>query len=331
VPRLALKGPSAAAVTGTLLGVAGIVAVGLALRLALRGTRTRTKLLALPVVLILLQWIAVPALNTGLATHAPRDDVPSARTLGLAGARDAPSRRRTARGWPAGTCRDRREGPPPPHPEPPCSSSTARTTTAPTRAPTCACSRGAATRCSRSTRRHGESSGRANALGWKGWDDVAGALAFLRRQPEVEPRQIAALGLSMGAEEALRASAGGIALRAIVADGAGASTAGDARLTTGGVLPASVTWTTMRAGELLSGDDEPPPLHERVTNIHVPALLIASNADGELAIDRAYAERIGPHAELWHVADAGHTRALATHPARYELRVTGFLRRALAG
>jgi pimeloyl-ACP methyl ester carboxylesterase len=294
-PRLALEGPSAAALAGTLLGVAGIVAVGLALRLALRGTRTRTKLLALLGVLILLQWIAVPALNAGLATNAPRDDVPSAAALGLAGARDVSFRAgdgtRLA-GWyvprqTRGTVS-----------APPGAAVLLLHGSHDDRSDTLAHLRMLARAgygvLALDARGHGASAGRTNALGWAGTDDIAGALAFVRRQPEVDPGRIAALGLSMGAEEALRAAADGIALRVIVADGAGASTTGDARLTAGGVLPTSVTWTTMHAVELLSGDDEPPPLRDRVASIHAPVLLIASNADGELAIDRAYAERIGP-------------------------------------
>ena len=104
-------------------------------------------------------------------------------------------------------------------------------------------------------RGHRASGGQTNALGWRGADDIAGAVAFLARQPGVDAHKIAALGLSMGAEDALRAAANGIQLRAVIADGAGASTLGDSELVAHGLEPVfvSVTWLTMRAIELESG------------------------------------------------------------------------------
>jgi pimeloyl-ACP methyl ester carboxylesterase len=178
-------------------------------------------------------------------------------------------------------------------------------------------------------RGHGASAGQTNALGWRGADDIAGAVAFLRHQPDVDGGRIAALGLSMGAEETLRAAAGGVPLRAVVADGAGASTAGDERIVSGGAIARSVTWMTMRATELLSGDAEPAPLQAVAHAIRVPVLLIASRRAGERRIDEAYRSRIGASASLWYVADADHTRALRAHPSAYATRVVGFLDAAL--
>ena len=178
-------------------------------------------------------------------------------------------------------------------------------------------------------RGHGQSDGETNALGWRGASDVAGAVTFLRRQPHVDATRIAALGLSMGAEEALRAAASGVPLAAVVADGAGASTLGDQRLASHGLsapIAISASWLTMREIELLSGDDEPPPLKDIVGGIHVPVLLISSNAPGELAIDRVLRDRIGERARLWSLTDTGHTRGLATHPSAYAWRATRFLR-----
>jgi hypothetical protein len=133
----------------------------------------------------------------------------------------------------------------------------------------------------------------------------------------------------MGAEEGLRAAGDGVALAALVADGAGASTTGDSSLTESGPIPRSVEWAGMRAVEAFSGDSEPPPLARTVARIRVPALLIASNARDELALDRAYARRIGAGAEVWHVPDAVHTKALERHPAAYAARVSHFLGAAL--
>ena len=135
------------------------------------------------------------------------------------------------------------------------------------------------------------------------------------------------LGLSMGAEEALRAAAGGVPFAAIVADGAGASTSGDQRLVEGGPLPASVSWLTMRGVELLGGGGEPPALADIAGRIDAPVLLIASGRKHEREIDERLRERIGARAVLWSVPDAGHTKAVERHPAAYAARVLGFLRR----
>ena len=177
-------------------------------------------------------------------------------------------------------------------------------------------------------RGHGRSGGRANAFGWRGASDLAGAVAFLRRTPGVDGARIGALGLSMGAETALRAAAAGVPLRAVVADGAGASTVGDQRLTGAGGLELSVLWTGIRLVEALSAEREAAPLRDLAARVRVPALLVASGADGEAAIDRALAARM-PRARTWVVPAAAHTRVLQRDPAGYAARVTGFLRSAL--
>ena len=181
-------------------------------------------------------------------------------------------------------------------------------------------------------RGHGTSGGHTNALGWRGNDDVAGAVAFLRRQEGVDPDRLGVLGLSMGGEEALRAAAEQTSLHAIVADGAGVGTLGDDRLVSHGLLSPlyfSVSWLAHREIELLSTYDEPTPLRMIVGRIEAQALLIASSRKDERAIDEAFRERIGANATLWYVADAGHTRALDKHRNTYATRVTAFFSQAL--
>jgi pimeloyl-ACP methyl ester carboxylesterase len=157
---------------------------------------------------------------------------------------------------------------------------------------------------------------------------VAGAVAFLRRQAGIDPGRIAMLGLSMGGEEALRAAAGGVPLRAVIADGAGASTSGDRALIADGALApiaATTDWLMMRLVARISGTEEPVPLTDVVRRIRVPVLLIASNRTGERAIDDAFRRRIGPGAALWYVRDARHTAALQRHPRLYAQRIGAFL------
>jgi pimeloyl-ACP methyl ester carboxylesterase len=321
LPHAILRGPTVADVAGVLLGLAGIALIVFVARLAFRGRRRRTKLLAIGIALVAAQWIVLPIVGAGLAVNAPDPRAPAASALHLPGARDVvfPARdgARLA-GWYVpgrnGAAVVLLHG-----------SHGSRADTVDHLRMLARAGYGV---LAYDARGHGASAGQTNALGWRGADDVAGAVAFLRRQPGVDPRRIAALGLSMGAEEALRAAAGGVALRAVVADGAGASTAGDERIVSDGPIARSVTWMTMRATELLSGDAEPAPLEDVAHAIRVPVLLVASRRAGERRIDEAYRSRIAS-ARLWYVADADHTEALRAHPRAYAARVLGFLDAAL--
>jgi hypothetical protein len=69
-------------------------------------------------------------------------------------------------------------------------------------------------------RGRGESEGVANSYGW-GWEkDAAGALDFVRAQPDVQDGRVGGLGLSSGADTMIDLAAHRRDLRAVVADGA---------------------------------------------------------------------------------------------------------------
>lgn len=280
--------------------------------------------LAIPACFVIAQWLIEPAINAGLATHGPRPSIASASTLGFPGARDVtfPARDGTRlSGWYVPGRNGRAvillHG-----------SHGSRSDTVAQLRMLAADGYGV---LAFDARGHGLSSGETNAFGWRGTDDIAGAVGFLDHQPGIDSHRIAALGLSMGAEEALRAAASGIPLRAVVADGAGASTLGDLQIVTHGLAPVFVseTWLTMRAIELVSGEAEPPSLKSTVGYIRVPVLLIASGASNERAIDNVYRQRIGANAALWYLPDARHTSGLAKHPQAYAARVSAFLNAAL--
>lgn len=322
----ALAGPALIDLTGLIASAAGLALVALAFRIALIGrSRLVQAVLAIPAAFVIAQWGFLPVVGAGLATNSSHPRVPSATALGLPGARDvqfeAGDGTRLAGWFVPGRTR---------------AAVVLLHGSHGTRADIedhlrMLASAGFAV-LAFDARGHGQSDGATNALGWRGASDVAGAVAFLRRQPHVDHTRIAALGLSMGGEEALRAAAAGVPLAAVIADGAGASTLGDQRIASHGLsapIAMSEGWISMREVELLSGDREPPPLEDIVSGIHVPVLLIASNAAGELAIGRAFRARIGRRARLWHLADTGHTRAFATHPAAYTSRTTRFLRETL--
>jgi uncharacterized protein len=326
VPHIALAGAGGSDYTGVLLGLGGLVLLGLAFRIGLRGRRLAVRLAIGAVALfIIAQWVVAPAITAGLATNAPRPRIPAAATLGLPGARDVSFPARDGvrlSGWYIPTRNGAAvillHG-----------SHGSRMDTVGHLRMLAAAGYGV---LAYDARGHGRSAGQTNALGWRGTDDIAGAVEFLAHQSRVDRRRVAALGLSMGAEEALRAVGSGVPLDAVIADGAGASTLGDSELTqpASGPLFTSVTWLTMRGVELLAGEREPAPLQTIVARIPVPVLLIASGRSGERTIDAAYRQRIGARATLWFVGNASHTAALTKHPHAYATRVVAFLAAALS-
>ena len=326
VPGAVMAGRRASDLSGIALALAGIALVAVALTIALRGRRRVVQVaIALPALLVTLQWILLPAVTVGVVTHAPRASIPAAATLGLHHARDVsfgardgvrldgwyvPGRNGAAIVVLHGAHGD-------------------RTSTLPYLRFLNEAGYGV---LAYDARGHGTSAGHTNALGWRGDDDLAGAVAFLRRQHGVDPSRLGALGLSMGGEEALRAAAEQTPLHAIVADGAGVGTLGDDRLVSHGLLSPiyfSVGWLAHREIELLSTYGEPSPLKTIVGRIKAPTLLIASNRKNERAIDEAFRARIGANATLWYVADAGHTQAFDSHRSTYIARLTRFYSHAL--
>ena len=76
-------------------------------------------------------------------------------------------------------------------------------------------------------RGHGDSGGRAMDFGWHGDADIAAATRYLANRPDVDRQRIGVVGMSMGGEEALGASATNELIQAVVAEGATARSAAD--------------------------------------------------------------------------------------------------------
>jgi uncharacterized protein len=177
-------------------------------------------------------------------------------------------------------------------------------------------------------RGRGESDGRPDAIGWTWQSDVAGALRWLDQRPDVDPEKVGGLGLSTGAEALLQAAAQRHDLHAVVADGAEARNLTEAARVAG---PSDLPyWAAFYATtRVLTAAGPAPDLGRLVSHLHAPALIIAAGRDQEARFGDIYAHDAHGRAELWHVPDAGHTRALRTHPAAYTARVTRFFAAAL--
>ena len=173
-------------------------------------------------------------------------------------------------------------------------------------------------------RGRGESEGQQNSWGW-GWDkDVAGAMAFLKRQPEVDPERIGGLGLSTGADVLANAAAERKDLKAVVGDGTAMGTFQDS-LNGGnpGMTPFfAVNFATVR---LVSGSEPGANLEDSMKRIHNPLLLVAAGPLEQPFVetyDRAAGDR---PVEAWFLPEVDHTAAIRQIPQAYEQRVTTFL------
>jgi len=185
-------------------------------------------------------------------------------------------------------------------------------------------------------RGHGRSQGRAMDFGWYGDDDINGAIAFLRRQPNVDSRRLAAVGLSMGGEEAIGAAAANHDIRAVVAEGATNRVAGDKAWMSDtyglrGALTEDLEALTYGFADLLTDAKPPITLHDAVRRAAPRPVLLITAGD---VPDESHAARSIQHnsprtVDVWVAPHTTHTHALASHPREWEARVVTFLDHAL--
>lgn len=185
-------------------------------------------------------------------------------------------------------------------------------------------------------RGHGRSGGRAMDFGWYGDEDVAAAVTFLEAQADVVGGRIAAVGMSMGGEEAIGATAADRRLRAVVAEGATGRVAGDKgwlseELGWRGALQEGLDWLTYALVDLFTAADRPVRLRDAVAAAAPrPVLLVTAGSVPDEAKAAKYIQEGSPTSVgVWNVAGTGHTAGLDTHPREWESRVATFLAAAL--
>ncbi len=181
------------------------------------------------------------------------------------------------------------------------------------------------------TRAQGESEGEVYALGWEDNLDIEAALDYLLQRTEINPEQIAVLGLSAGAKASLYTATQNETISAVVVEGTRWRTYEDMLLATDPEwyiwLPTE--WLSWQFVEWVTGIHDPIPLREAVPQITSTPLLLIT-ADAELATSQAYYELTRGPATIWIRDEGGHQiDALFDEPEEYEQRVIGFLNQAL--
>ena len=176
---------------------------------------------------------------------------------------------------------------------------------------------------------HGESDGRSTSAPWTMDEDIVAAVRWVAARRDVSPKKVALLGVSMGAEVAVRVAARHRDVRAIVAEGLrggakDASAAGESWLEVA-QLAALGAVSSLLTGEDAGSDAD---LVERIAPR--PLMLISAGRDVEEDINRVFVRRAGASTEHWNLPDAAHASAIGTDPEGYERRVIAFLDRALS-
>jgi hypothetical protein len=144
------------------------------------------------------------------------------------------------------------------------------------------------------------------------------------------------VGLSLGGEQALGASATNERVRAVVAEGATARSAADEawlsdRYGLRGWLQEQLERAQDRVTDSLTSAAAPPSNRAAVAaSGDTRYLLISAGSVPDEANAAAYVAAGAPdRVETWTVAGAGHTGGLDTAPDEWATRVVGFLRDAL--
>ncbi len=186
-------------------------------------------------------------------------------------------------------------------------------------------------------RGHGMSKGRGMEFGWYGDIDIAAAVSFLLAQPDVDSGRIAAVGISMGGEEALGAAAVEPRIAAVVAEGAMARTAADKVCLADvygwrGRIQVELERIQYWLADQLTTASPPAALADAVRSASPkPVLLITAGDVADEGHAAAFIKEQSPeNVTIWTVPGASHTEGLTVAPVRWEQTVTDFLDAALA-
>ncbi len=186
-------------------------------------------------------------------------------------------------------------------------------------------------------RGYGDSQGDPDAYGWGSTDDIAAAVAWLRRRPDVQRRRIGGLGLSMGGEQMIEAAARNRRLKAVVSEGAGIRSVREALLRRDlspielalqypqDVVQTASVW-------LLAAQPVPMSLKNASLLIAPRAVFFIYGEDGqevEKTVNPVYFDAAFAPKAIWEVPGSGHTQGIETQPKEYERRVVRFFDRAL--
>jgi len=180
-------------------------------------------------------------------------------------------------------------------------------------------------------RAHGSSDGDTSTFGLREADDVAGAVDYLRSRVDVNGARIGALGISLGAQAALRGALKTDKIRALVLEGLGPSVLADH-----GGRPRSLrrwinypfNWLYYRIYEyMIRGRDT--GVLEVIGRITPCPLLLIASGEKDIYFARLFFQAANEPRELWEVPTGEHGAAILRDSRMYIQRVIGFFDKAL--
>jgi dienelactone hydrolase len=182
-------------------------------------------------------------------------------------------------------------------------------------------------------RGEGASDGDPNIFGWVGDRDLHAAAAYLRSRPDVDPRRIGAIGLSVGGEMLIHAAAHSKAFKAIVSEGASGQSARDG-LANGDTLDSILGGGVNTLATAVFTNTLPPPsLKSEVAKIAPNAVFFVYGENGqggtEAKPNKLFHASAREPKQIWEVPGGQHIAGITTQPEEYERRVIGFFDDAL--
>lgn len=182
-------------------------------------------------------------------------------------------------------------------------------------------------------RAHARSEGTVSTFGWLETNDLLGAVNFLKTRPEVDAHRIGVLGVSLGAQIALRGAARSSEIRAVWADGpipivyqdhvGNTPTARERFL---------APWWALayRVQEWLTGLSQPAPLTSLISQISPrPVFVVASGEDRLIQIARKYFDAARDPKWWWQLDDIPFASGILEKGDDYDFKMIGFFNKAL--
>lgn len=179
----------------------------------------------------------------------------------------------------------------------------------------------------------GESSGRNVSLGWQYRGDLMSVVRYAQTRPEVDPKRVAAVGLSRGAHIALNAAyLQPDCFAGLWLDGMGSQRLEDYPEPRDGIEKFELVLNAMilKMAEIQLGELLPPAFGQILPELdHTPMMLVSAGLDDyENRMSKYYARVHGSNEEIWLIENAWHTGGPAVVPDEYRRRMLAFFQAA---